>query len=240
MSRLPRQPVSSPIFRICDRDYEPWTLRAWASAGSDGTFGHRWDGPKTAHPTDKFRAVYAAATRVASFVETLQGFIPTPELIALRKLTTYDPNDGPSSLAPGVVPREWADENVMGQAEINAVFACVATSDALWYLHEQLAALVVTLGLSPFEFDLSALFSRSPRDLSQAVARIVFEDADRFAGITCPSRLGVDLLNVTLFEDTESGLETTRAPLSNPSTDRISPDDPNLLQAVAKLRLHIE
>jgi hypothetical protein len=239
MNRLPRQPVSSPIFRICDRDYDPWTLRPWASAGSNGTFGHRWDDPKKADPAEKFRAIYAAATRVASFVETLQGFIPTPELVAWRKLTTYDPDDGPSSLPPGVVPSEWAAENVMGRANVDAVFADVATSDALWYLHEQLATLVVALRLSPFEFDLSALFARSPRDLSQAVARIVFDDADRFAGITCPSRLGIDLLNVTLFEDLDSGDETTRAPLSNTGSDPISPDDPDLLQAVAKLRLQI-
>jgi hypothetical protein len=137
------------------------------------------------------------------------------------------------------VPSEWAAENVMGRANVDAVFADVATSDALWYLHEQLATLVVALRLSPFEFDLSALFARSPRDLSQAVARIVFDDADRFAGITCPSRLGIDLLNVTLFEDLDSGDETTRAPLSNTGSDPISPDDPDLLQAVAKLRLQI-
>jgi hypothetical protein len=240
MSRLPRQPVSSPIFRICDRDYDPWALRPWASAGSDGTFGHRWDDPKKADPSEKFRAVYAAETRVASFVETLQRFIPTPELIALRKLITYDADDGPSSLPPGAVPSEWAAENVIGRADVDADFAYVAISDALWYLHEELATLVVALGLSPFEFDLSSLFARSPRDLSQAIARIVFEDADRFAGIACPSRLGVDLLNVTLFEDPDSGHGSTRAPLSNASSDPISPDDPDLLQAVAKLHLRIE
>jgi len=102
------------------------------------------------------------------------------------------------------------------------------------------ATLIVSLGPSPFEFDLSALFGRSPRDLSQAAARIVFEDPDRFAGIICPSRLGIDLLNVTLFEDLDSGDETTRAPLSNRVVDPITPDDSDLLQAVAKLRLRIE
>ena len=66
--------------------------------------------------------------------------------------------------------------------------------------------------------DLSALFSRPSRDLSQAVARIVFEDADCFVGITCPSSRGVDVLNVTLF---------SRAPLST-SAITISAS-PNLL-----------
>jgi hypothetical protein len=127
MSRLPGQSVS-PIFRISDRDYDPWTLRSWASVGRDGTFGYRWDDPKKADPTDKFRAVYAACTRVASFVEKLQEFILTPELFALRTLITYDPAAGPSSLEPGVVPREWADENVMGQADVpeKVLFASVA------------------------------------------------------------------------------------------------------------------
>ena len=115
----------------------------------------------------------------------------------------------------------------MGRADVGAVFAYVATSDALWYLHEELAALVVTLGFSPVVFDLSALFARSPRYLSQAVARIVFDDADRFAGITYPSRLGVDLLNVTLFEDPDSATRQrvrryrTRTPIPSAPTIRI-------------------
>jgi hypothetical protein len=206
VSRLPKQPLSAQIFRICDRIYQPWALRSRDGLLSDGTFGYRWDDPNS-----EYRLLYAAQDRVVAFVEKLQRFIPPPDMVAMRAVVTYDPADGPPSLDPFAVPEEWADDQVIGYAAVDAGdFANVAASEALWHFHERLAPLAVELRLENFVFDLSALFARSPRRLSQSASRVVYEDPARFAGIVCPSHLGIELINVSLFENAHAAPGMTR------------------------------
>src|SRR5579864_9171638 len=121
MSRLPGRSASSPLYRICVRKYEPWVFRDWATAQRDGTFGHRWD-----DPNGEYRVLYAGQTRVSAFVESLQDFIPSAEMLAARvEILNYDPEiDGEDSLAVNTVPREWLDERVMGKVDLlDGIFA---------------------------------------------------------------------------------------------------------------------
>jgi hypothetical protein len=110
MSRLPGRSASSPLYRICVRKYEPWVFRDWATAQRDGTFGHRWD-----DPNGEYRVLYAGQTRVAAFVESLQDFIPSAEMLAARaEVLNYDPAiDGADSLPVNAIPSEWLEERVM-------------------------------------------------------------------------------------------------------------------------------
>ena len=238
MSRLPGRSVSSPIFRICFHEYDPWSFRDWSTAGSDGTWGYRWD-----DGCNEFRVLYAGQTAVASFVETLQRFVPPPEMLALRKVTTGDPEAGPDSLPVNIVPHEYLEERVLGRANVVAgSFADVARSEAVQYFRERLAPLIVDLRLRDFDVDLSALFTRAPRYLTQAASRVVFEDSETFAGIWCPSRMGIELENVTLFEAPGSDREgdgTTRAELQDRAFAGIDLKDPDLYEALGKLNLEL-
>jgi len=236
MSRLPGQPVIAlGIFRICFRDYGPWECREWSGAGSDGTFACRWDDPRS-----EFRSIYAAQQRLGAFMETLQRFVPPPDLLALSVAITYDSSTGPASLDPGVVPHEWAEERVMGQSSVTGTFANVPLSEALQVFREVLAAQMVHLGLHDLDFDLSTLLRRSPRALTQAAARVIYEDVDDFAGIACVSRMGIEFMNITLFERPNGKRDIdapTRATLDNPRVERITASDGDLAEALRKLNL---
>lgn len=60
------------LFRV-GKGPDPWAFLDWAQAGEDGTFGNRWDDPKSS-----YRVLYACSQRVGALIETLlvaeQGF----------------------------------------------------------------------------------------------------------------------------------------------------------------------
>ncbi len=173
-------------------------------------------------------------------METLQRFVPPPDLLALSVAVTYDPSAGPASLDPGVVPDEWAEERVIGQSNVTGTFAHVPLSEALQVFREVLAAQMVHLGLRDLDFDLSTLLRRSPRALTQAAARVIYEDVDDFAGIACVSRMGIEFMNVTLFERPNGKRDIdapTRATLDNPRVEPITANDGDLAEALRKLNL---
>jgi hypothetical protein len=64
------------IYRL-GRKPDPWAPPDWASAGSDGTFGNRFDDPNAT-----YRVLYASSQRLGCFVETLARFRIDPTLRA--------------------------------------------------------------------------------------------------------------------------------------------------------------
>ena len=195
MGRFAGERLKDTIYRICGELYEPWAFRDWAAAKSDGTFGCRWD-----DPAGEYRVLYASTNRTGAFMETLQCFIPPPELVALVGAIASTQADGPATIAPGVVPREWASERVIGSCKAEGNFAAVFLARSLQVFRGTLAALITRLGLKDLDYDLSALLLRSPRELSQAASRVVYEDTEDFSGIFCVSRMGFEFMNVTIYE----------------------------------------
>jgi RES domain-containing protein len=79
------------VYRMA-RGPEPWAWVDWVYAGPDGTFGGRFDDTE-----GEYRVLYAAATRLGAFMETLAGFRTHP---AVRQSLP----DGDAA-APDSVPR---------------------------------------------------------------------------------------------------------------------------------------
>jgi hypothetical protein len=131
----------------------------------------------------------------------------------------------------------------MGQVDLlGGLFADIARTEALQYLRERLARVIISLRLhEDVEFDLSMLFMRAPRALSQAISRVVYEDGDQFVGLVCPSRFGAELLNVTLFErsNATAGVGITRASLGYAQSEPLRTNDPDFQEALRKLNLRL-
>ena len=64
------------MFRIA-RPPDPWAYPDWADAGIDGTFGNRWDDPKSC-----YRVLSACTQRLGAFVESLSRFRADPAVVA--------------------------------------------------------------------------------------------------------------------------------------------------------------
>lgn len=61
-----------PVYRMA-RGPDAWAWVDWVYAGPDGSFGGRFD-----DPDGEYRVLYAAATRLGAFMETLAGFRTHP------------------------------------------------------------------------------------------------------------------------------------------------------------------
>lgn len=91
------------VFRLGRRP-DPWSWPDWAYAGSDGTFGSRYD-----DPLGTYRVLYAATERVATFVECLAYYRCDIETVAeMVEILGEDGDEEPP--APGAVPAEWVDQ----------------------------------------------------------------------------------------------------------------------------------
>jgi hypothetical protein len=82
-----------PLYRL-GRQPDPWAWPDWSYAGSDGTFGNRYDDPETS-----YRVLYASSQRIGAFLETLARF--RPDLEVLAELEQIEGDDEPP---PAVEP----------------------------------------------------------------------------------------------------------------------------------------
>jgi hypothetical protein len=226
----PRLALARPaglIHRVSRRP-DAWAWPDWAYAHEDGTFGNRYD-----DPDGEYRVLYASEQRAGTFAETLARFRPDLEIAAERGRIAADPQDEEyaASVAPGVVPREWLGERVVGTATHDGTFVDVGQSESLVHLRAALAARVLHYGFD--DLDAGDLRRRAPRAFTQEISRHVFEHAlddagDPAAGVRYLSRLGDELVNWAIFE-TE--------PPSTVSSDPIPPDDPDLRAVFATFDL---
>ncbi len=197
---------------------DPWLPRDWSYVSSDGTFGNRFDDPKS-----YYRVLYAASQEVACYVETLARFRLDPKLIDELKEIEGDDDFHPL----GHVPAEWVERRLMGSAWAGGKFAFVCGSEWLKELRTGLAAICAAFGIS--DLDASILQSRSQFVITQAVSRYVFESG--FQGIYYLSRHGHDFENWALFEPFDLRDTTSRA---------IQVEDPALTEALRILGLKLE
>ena len=214
------------VFRLGRRP-DPWAYPDWASAGEDGTFGNRFDDPKSS-----YRVLYASSQRLGAFVEVLARFRPDPAVVAgLAEVQgEEDPHEG---LPPGSLPRSWLDDRLLGEGILEGACADIGHSRSLAYLRGRLAARVVHYGLE--DLDAAAIRLRAPRRFTQEVSRFVYECSGeagmrQFDGIRYGSRLGDEFENWAIFEPARP-TASSGAPLD--------PDDPDLLTALVKLGLQL-
>ena len=206
------------LFRLGRRP-DPWGWPDWAYAGEDGSFGNRYDDPRS-----EYRVLYASSQRLGPFLETLARFRPDPSIASAE--IVGDPRDREFPTAPpGRVPRTWLDERLLGTTRSKATFADVGHARSLAYLRIAMAPAVLRHGLG--ELDAAAIRTRAPRRFTQELSRRVYEcttlNGERaFEGIHYLSLLGDDIHNWAICEPGTidvQGVEELRA------------DDPDLARA---------
>jgi hypothetical protein len=210
-----------PLHRV-GRVPDAWALAPWTYAGPDNTFGNRYDDPE-----GEYRVLYAAGQRRGAFLETLARFRPDLQLIAELAEIEDDP-DYPTA-PPATVPHEWLETRCVGTARADSLrFVDISHSQSLALLRHELAARLLHFGLD--DLDAGDIRRRTPRALTQAVSRYVFERREPFAGIRYLSRLGDELTNWGIFE----GSELDEVISDNEAIDT---DDPDFVSALDTLRL---
>jgi len=209
---------TAPLFRLA-RKPDPWAPPDWSRAQPDGTFGNRFDDPR-----GNYRVLYASTQRISCFVETLARFRPDLSLLAeLQEIA------GEEDYAPlGVVPQDWCDTRVIGEATATGTYADVYAANWVGYLRHSLASDSLALGLK--DIDVSVLQQGKPRQLTQLASLKVNEKG--LDGIYYRSRYGHDLENWALFEPFQLHSHATPA--------AIHPNDTGLRQACELLGLSIE
>jgi hypothetical protein len=204
--------VPGVIYRL-GRTPDPWSAPDWASAGTDGTFGNRFDDPE-----GMYRVLYASSQRLGCFLETLARF-----RVDLKLLAELAEIEGEDDYCPlGEVPLEWIEKRMMGVATASGEYADICSSEWISRLRIVLAGCLEGLGLD--DLDASVLQMTAPRNLTQLVSRVVF--SERLAGIYYRSKYGHDVENWALFEPFQINVR---------DSESIRTDDPELQQA---FRLH--
>ena len=155
-------------------------------------------------------------------METLARFRPDFELI--RELEAIE---GSNDFQPiGIVPEDWHDNRVLGEAQVDGKFADIYTYEWVSYLRDKLQPACISLGLP--DFDLSVLMQAQKRIITQLASEAVFE-LGGYDGIYYTSRHGHGLENWALFE-----FKATIDPLS---TQIVSAHDPAFREALRILGL---
>jgi hypothetical protein len=204
------------IFRVGRRP-NPWQPPDWSLAGSDGTFGNRFD-----DPDGTYRVLYASSQRLGCYLETLARF--RVDLTLYAELSEIEGEDDFTPL--GQVPLAWAKPRMLGLAGHDGKFADLYGSDWIGLLRRDLAADCLEFGIT--ELDASVLQGSTARALTQRASRLVFRNA--FDGIYYRSKYGHDIRNWALFEPFK---------LSPKHSRPINFADPEFLRALAIHHLEI-
>jgi hypothetical protein len=126
------------LYRI-GRSPDPWAWPDWADAAADGTFGNRWDDPRSS-----YRVLYAASDRLGAFIEVLARFRPDPHVVAA--LREIEGDDAPL-LPPGSLHVSWLENRMIGEASVAGSFADVGHSESLAELRRDLAGRLIHYNL---------------------------------------------------------------------------------------------
>jgi hypothetical protein len=210
------------VYRIA-RAPDPWAWPDWVDAGTDGTFGNRWDDPESS-----YRVVYASSSKLGAFVEVLARFRPDPQ-VAAGVLEVK--GEGTAMSGAGLLPSSWIGARRLGTASLWGIHADVGHSDSLSALRTAMASRLVHHGLQ--DLDASAIRLAAPRRFTQEISRYVYERTEpsgqrSFSGVVYLSRLGDNFQNWAVFEPVSAG----QSVLEDPETSQIHPDDPDLGQAL--------
>jgi len=241
-------PPASGIYRVAHSTPGPFAAPLWRYASSDGTFGNRFDDPRSHLPEEeRFRVLYCATERRAAFAETLTRV--RPSLNVLAEMATIDDDDSfasvvshtsdPDNSYRGLIRAVWRHQRVVGHTIVNPdlMFADLTTLQTSAHLREALATQALAHGATDID---QSLFMEPRRGFTQEVAHYIYElqnedGTPRFAGIRYISRLDIRFECWAVFADR---MEHVRGMPSLPET--IFPDDPDLLEVASIFRLTIE
>jgi RES domain len=219
------------LHRVARRP-DAWAWPDWAYAGTDGTFGNRYDDPR-----GEYRVLYASSGRLAAFVEVLARFRPEPAVVRELDRIELEPDERDDGPQPGQLPRSWPAGRVVGSALADGPYAAVGAARSLAYLRDRLGDRALHHGVD--ELDAAAIRAHVPRGFTQEVSRLVFECTDaggepQFDGIAYRSRLGDELENWAIYEP-PSGEERLRQARSEP----VDPHDRDLAAALQLLGIEL-
>lgn len=220
-----------PLHRV-GRMPDAWAWPDWTHAGSDGTFGSRFDDPR-----GEYRVLYASSARRGAYVEVLARFRADPAVEGELGQITAEPGEDDDGPRPGQLPRDWLDNHAVGTASAGRVFAAVGSARSLVYLRERLADRALHHGID--ELDAAAIRLARPRAFTQELSRLVFKCADeggqsQFVGIAYRSRLGDEFENWALFEPSPDD-----GRLSGQTSEATQADDPDFVAALELLGIEL-
>jgi RES domain len=239
-------PPSTGIYRLA-RGVNPFAPPDWEYANEDGTFGNRFDDPtanKGNPPEKRFRAIYCATQRLATFGETLARFRVSAKVLAgLDAIEDEEsPNEAlagaidPEDRTRGLVSADWRWKRRICHTMLDAAtqYVDIGDHDTMQYLRIELAPLAAEYKIG--DVDLSALTSQQ-RPFTQYSARQIYTLTDGHgnslcAGIRFVSRLDSKWECWALFDDRfthESGFPAN-----------IDADDVDLLTIARSFRLTVE
>lgn len=224
--------LESELFRV-GRPPEPWAWPDWAFAGSDGTFGHRWD-----DVTGRYRVLYASSQRVGAFLETLAVFRPDPSVLA--EISAIESLEGDEeTAAAGSVPPTWCYGRLITKGlatEIFDAFVVIGGTRTLAALRRDLSERTVHYKVG--DLDAATIRRSTPRRFTQEISTHIEslrgEGGHAYAGIHYLSRFGDDIVNWAIFErESEEG----RSPVLSVERETVNPEDDDFQTALRILDL---
>lgn len=241
-------PPSHGLYRIARRQAGPFDPADWNYAGEDGTFGNRFDDPRSELPEDqRFRMIYCASDRRGAFGETLARFRPRfgldSKLAAINDDELLERSFGgavdPEDRSRGLVGADWRRQRVMGHTvlEPGLRFVDLTAVRTIQQLREELGSLLHALGLH--DFDQSSIMGPS-RPITQRIACHIYEQQGTnggtlYAGVRYTSRLGQEWDCWGVFAD-----RMKHKPAMPEPPQAIRSDDPDLLIVASLFSLTVE
>jgi len=239
-------PPDTGVYRLA-RGVNPFAPPDWEYAREDGTFGNRFDDPTASKgnpPEKRFRAIYCATQRLATFGETLARFRVSSNVLA--GLDAIDDQESteeslagaidPTDRTRGLVSADWRRKRRICHAALGTTtrYADIGNHDTMQYLRSELAQLAAEHDIQ--DVDLSALTSQQ-RPFTQYCARHIYTLTDGHgsplcAGIRYVSRLDSAWECWAVFDD-----RLTHTP-GFPAN--IEANDEDLLAIARSFRLTIE
>lgn len=198
------------LYRI-SRTHNPVDLPSWDFADPQThSFGNRFD-----DINGGYRVLYTADSIEGALIECLQDF--RPDLALLSRLDDVE-QDEPGLLATertgnvrtGIVPPDFFVNRFLGTIDFEGSEAVnVVAVDSLQEIRARLAAIAHSLGLDDINVatvigDVPKALHDNRRLLTQHISRYIYDRPHRFSAIACPSTLGADHMNYTLFENPDS------------------------------------
>lgn len=123
-------PPSDGVYLLTRHATEPFVPPDWNRALEDGTFGNRFDDPTAAEsrpPEERYRAIYCATQRVATYGETIARFRPSLSLIAqIEAIDDDEPLEvalegvvDPEDPRRGLIPADWRLRRQIGHTVLD-------------------------------------------------------------------------------------------------------------------------
>lgn len=214
MSPVRRAPTPRSVLYRVGRRPDPLAWPPWEYAGNG-----RFD-----DPAGEFRVLYATVQRRTAFLETMAGFRPSLDVLAV--LNAVENSDEP--LPPPLVPADCYQARAIGRFRLRTRqrWLDLRRLETHEVLRHELAQTLLDLGLE--DLDLSGVIGPR-RQLTQVVARWAYDHG--YAGLVYASRLDVAFTCWAIFEG------AVFEPVGIP--EPILPDNPDLAWAAKSLGLSV-